>query len=181
MHIDRRTIELVVYDPRWAAIADAEAARLKAVLGELIVAVHHIGSTSIPGIRAKPIVDLVPVVSNMNELDVRADKVRAMGYEWRGEYGIAGRRFCPLTDQNTGERVFHAHFFVQGWVEIERHLAFRDYLRCHEGEARAYESQKLAAVALHPDDGTAYTNAKAPWIKDCLGRALVWAAERARP
>jgi GrpB-like predicted nucleotidyltransferase (UPF0157 family) len=168
-------IELVPNDPGWSAIACAEIGRLKEALGDLIVEAHHIGSTAIPGIRAKPIVDLMPVVSNLSGLDADADKVVALGYEWRGEYGIAGRRYCPLSDPQTGKRLFHVHFFVQGGSEIRRHLAFRDYLRRHAGEARAYEAQKLAAAALHPDDGTAYTDAKAPWIKDCLVRALAWA------
>ena len=79
------------------------------------------------------------------------------------------------SDPQTGKRLFHVHFFVLGGVEVERHLAFRDYLRRHAGEARAYENLKLAAAALHPDDGTAYTDAKGPWIKDCLERALAWA------
>ncbi len=175
MRIDRRPIELVPHDARWAAIAHAEIERLKGALGELIVAAHHIGSTSIPDIRAKPIVDLLPVVASLDELDARADKVTALGYEWRGEYGIAGRRFCPLTDPQTGKRRFHAHFFGLGGIDIERHLVFRDYLRRHADEARAYETQKLVAAALHPDDGTAYTDAKGPWITTCLQRALAWA------
>jgi GrpB-like predicted nucleotidyltransferase (UPF0157 family) len=172
MHIDRTPIELVPHDPSWAAVARAEIERQQGVLGELIVAAHHIGSTAIPGIKAKPIVDIVLVVASLEELDARKDRVTALGFEWRGEYGIAGRRYCPFTDPHTGKRTIHVHFFATGASEIERHLAFRDYLRAHGEEARAYEAQKLAAAALHSGEMVAYTHAKGPWIKDCLERAL---------
>jgi GrpB-like predicted nucleotidyltransferase (UPF0157 family) len=175
MPIDRTPIELVPHDPAWAEIARAEVARLKGVLGGLIVEGHHIGSTAIPGIKAKPIVDIVLVVVGLDELDARADSVTALGFEWRGEFGIAGRRYCPFTDPQTGKRTIHVHFFATGASEIERHLAFRDYLRAHSEQARAYEAQKLAAAALHTDEMVAYSHAKSPWIKDCLERALVWA------
>jgi GrpB-like predicted nucleotidyltransferase (UPF0157 family) len=175
MRIDRTPIELVPHDPAWADIAGAQVASLKGVLGALIVEAHHIGSTAIPGIKAKPIVDIVVAVASLDELDARADKLTALGFEWRGEYGIAGRRYCPFTDPATGKRTIHVHFFATGASEIERYLAFRDYLRAHGEEARAYEAQKLAAAALHSGEMVAYTHAKGPWIKDCLQRALVWA------
>lgn len=175
MRIDRRPIELVPHDPEWASIAGAEIERLKGVLGALIVEAHHIGSTAIPRIKAKPIVDIVLVAASLDALDARADSVMALGFEWRGVFGIAGRRYCPFTDPQTGKRKIHVHFFATGAPEIERYLAFRDYLRTHGAEARAYEAQKLAAAALHPDEMVAYTRAKGPWIKECLERALAWA------
>ena len=137
----------------------------------MAIDVHHIGSTAIPGIVAKPVVDLMPVVHNIECVDEA--KVCGLGYEWRGELGIAGRRFCTLTVN--GKRVFNAHVFAEGSPEIARHLAFRDYLRARREEALEYERVKRAAAAMCPDDVLAYNDAKSVWIKACERRALLWA------
>jgi len=171
---DRRAVELVTYDPAWSARAALEARRLSRAVGNALIAVHHIGSTSIPGIKAKPIVDLLAVVSDLAALDAREARVRALGYDWRGEFGIAGRRYCPLDDAG-GKRVVHAHFFAEGSDEIARHLAFCRYLQAHPDEAQAYQAEKLRAAGVHPDDTGAYTDEKGAWIKACEGRALAWA------
>ena len=169
-------IVLVEHDPRWSAVAARETERLRAALGDALIEVHHIGSTSIPGIRAKPIVDLLPVVRSLDEIDAARRHVEALGWWWRGEFGIAGRRYCVLTDATTGARIAHAHAFAAGSGEIARHVDFRDYLRAHPDEARAYESEKLRAMALHADDRNAYTDAKGPWIEACDRRAAAWRA-----
>jgi GrpB-like predicted nucleotidyltransferase (UPF0157 family) len=165
---------LVAHNPAWTQHAADERMRLVRALGDTIVAVHHIGSTSIPGILAKPIVDLLPVVSSLDLLDAQANAVRALGYEWRGEFGIPGRRFCSLNDA-AGKRIVHVHFFATDSDEIEPDLAFRDYLRAHRDEALAYEAEKVRAAALHPDDAGAYTEEKGAWVRACVERALAWA------
>ena len=174
MNAERRSVELVPHDPVWADVARAEAERLKRVLGRVLVQVHHIGSTAIPGIRAKPIVDLLPIVGRLEDLDARADTVKALGYDWRGEFGIPGRRYCSLDDA-AGKRIVHGHFFATDSDEIEPNLAFRDYLRAHRDEALAYEAEKIRAAALHPDDSGAYTEEKGVWVRACKARALTWA------
>src|SRR5262245_15703357 len=108
---ERRLIELVAHDASWAARAAYEAERIRGALGDLVIVVHHIGSTSIPGILAKPIIDLMPIVRSLADLDAHEGDVRALGYDWRGEFGITGRRFCPMDDA-AGRRIVHAHFFA---------------------------------------------------------------------
>jgi GrpB-like predicted nucleotidyltransferase (UPF0157 family) len=171
---ERRLVELVAHDPAWAQRAAVEAERIRGALGDLVIVVHHIGSTSIAGILAKPIIDLMPIVRSLDDLDARESDVRALGYDWRGEFGIAGRRFCPMDDA-TGRRIAHAHFFAPDSGEIEPNLAFRDYLRAHPDEARAYEAEKLRAAKLHPDEPLAYTDEKGAWIRAAKARALAWA------
>jgi GrpB-like predicted nucleotidyltransferase (UPF0157 family) len=171
---DKRPVVLVAHDPAWTIRAAYERMRIVDALGELILAVHHIGSTSIPGIIAKPIVDLMPIVQSLHLLDAQESAVRGLGYEWRGEFGIEGRRFCSLND-TAGKRIVHVHFFARDCSEIEPNLAFRDYLRAHRDEALAYQAEKLRAAALHPDDSTAYTEEKGVWIRACKARALAWA------
>lgn len=175
MPADRFTrTELHPHDPAWADEARAEIARLTAALGEAVVCIEHIGSTSIPRIAAKPIIDLLPLASSLAAVDARANDVIALGYDWRGEYGIPGRRFCTRTDPATGRRLFNVHIFASDSPDTARHVAFRDYLRAHPDEARAYEAEKQRAAALHPADVFAYNDEKNDWIKACEHRALAW-------
>lgn len=167
-------IELHPHSPHWSELARAETARLHTALGSVLVTVHHIGSTSIPGILAKPIVDLIPVVSDLHSLDRVMPRLESIGYECLGEYGIPGRRYCRRDDPVTGKRAYQLHCFAQGRPDIDRHLAFADYLRAHPAIAKQYEAEKLRAAALHPDNMLDYNNAKNDWIKRTERDALQW-------
>ena len=169
---DRRRVELVPHDPAWAGRAAAESARLSEAIGATLIRIEHVGSTSIAGIVAKPTIDLMPIVRSLSELDARRPHVEALGYVWRGEFGIPGRRYCILEQQ--GRRLFHVHCQQDGHPEVARTLDFRDYLRAHPEEARAYEALKRVAAAAHPDDTLAYSNAKSDWIRACIERAAEW-------
>jgi GrpB-like predicted nucleotidyltransferase (UPF0157 family) len=172
---DRTRVELHPHDPAWANRAIHEASRLASALGVNLISIEHVGSTAIPGILAKPTIDLLPIVRSLPDLDRRADAVQWLGYQWRGEFGIPGRRYCTFTDPVTGQRLFNVHIFEQGSSEIGRLLAFRDYLCAHPDQARGYESEKQRAAAKHPTDTLAYNDAKSAWIKECEKRALAWA------
>ena len=176
---DKIAVELAAPDPAWALRARDEAAWLAAALGEVLIETHHIGSTSIPGIRAKPIIDLLPVVTSLAALDARRETIEALGYLWRGAFGLEGRRYCPMNDPAAGKRVVQAHFYEQGSPQIERHLNFRDYLRAHPDQARAYEAEKIRAAGLQPDDTLAYNAEKNDWIAAADIRAAAWAAKQA--
>src|SRR5882672_7374623 len=117
------------YDPPWPRMAAGHAERLR-VLGSTLVAVHHIGSTSVPGLAAKPIIDLMPLVTDLADLDREHRCVEALGYKWHGELGISGRRYCTLSDE-AGSRIVQLHFYSTDSLQIKRHIAFRDYLRAH--------------------------------------------------
>lgn len=150
------------YDPLWPARAEAEAARWRAALGPTLIACHHIGSTSVPGLPAKPILDLLPEVTDLVALDAARPVIEAMGYDWQGEFGLPGRRFCRRIENGIG--IAHAHCYAAGSPEITRHLAFRDYLRARPEIAADYAALKRRCAAASPDMD-AYCTCKDAWIK----------------
>jgi GrpB-like predicted nucleotidyltransferase (UPF0157 family) len=168
-------VELVPYRVEWADMARQESERLRAALGDVLLAVHHVGSTSIPRIMAKPIVDLMPAVRDLAALDAHEATVRGLGYKWHGEFGLEGRRFCTWADPKTGKRIFQLHFFRPDNVNAIRMLAFRDYLRAHPFVAKEYEMEKIRAAAAQPNDTTAYNREKNGWIKRIEQDAMAWA------
>lgn len=167
---------LAPYNPAWPKMAAKYAADLQ-TLESILVTVHHIGSTSVPGLAAKPIIDLMPLVAALDGLDRKRSLLESLGYGWYGELGIAGRRYCALSDDG-GNRIVQLHVFTAESPHVVRHLAFRDYLRAHPEAARAYEEEKHRARDLHPDDSHAYADEKAPWIRGAEAKALVWFDEQ---
>jgi GrpB-like predicted nucleotidyltransferase (UPF0157 family) len=176
--VDAIPVELVPHSPHWAEMAAAETRALRAALGDVLVTVEHIGSTSIPGIMAKPIVDLIPIVTSVEALDGANPRVTALGYECLGEFGLPGRRYCRKNDPATGKRQFQLHCYAKGSPEIARHLAFRDYLRAHPAKAEEYEAEKIRAAALHPDNTLDYNAEKNDWIKATEIVALKWFSQK---
>ncbi len=168
-------VYLVPYDPRWPQQFSAEALAVKAAIGDLLMAIHHIGSTAIPGIAAKPIIDILAVVSDLAAVDGRTAQMRELGYEALGEFGIAGRRYFRKDDV-AGHRTHQIHAFQVGSPQVVRHLAFRDFLRAHREFAEQYDALKRRLADLHRADIGAYTDGKDEFIKEIDARAAVWRA-----
>ncbi|MHB1304367.1 MAG: GrpB family protein [Acidiphilium sp.] len=166
-------VELLPHDPQWARQAADVGKTLAAAVDADFRFVHHIGSTAIPGIRAKPVLDLMPVVADLAELDARRDKIEALGYAWWGEFGLPGRRYCTMDDPRSGRRLVQLHCYAENSPEIVRHLAFRDYLRANADIAEAYEREKLRCRCLHAANSHAYADCKHDWISKVEAEALV--------
>ena len=167
-----RKIEIVSHDPTWADRATTEAAQIMHALGTSILAIHHIGSTAIPGIMAKPTLDLLAEVLNLNDIDELNPRMEALGYAPRGENGIPGRRYFV---KFAGEMHFcHVHMFLTGNPEIARHINFRDYLIAHPVEAEAYSCLKAALAAQFPYDSVAYTDGKEQFVREIDRKASRW-------
>ncbi len=164
---------VVEYDPAWQKRYEIEAERITSALGDLALALHHIGSTSVPGLCAKPIVDMLLVVGDIARLDRATPTLVALGYEAKGEHGIPGRRYFRKDDAS-GVRTHHLHAYSEGSQHVRRHLAFRDYLAEHPEQARCYGALKQQAARAHPHDIDGYMAAKAPLIEELLAEALVW-------
>jgi GrpB-like predicted nucleotidyltransferase (UPF0157 family) len=170
-----RRVEVVDYDSRWPGRFLAEAERIRRVLGEVVLAVHHVGSTSVPGLVAKPVIDVFLQVSSLDALDAQAGALEGLGYEGLGEFGLAGRRYFR---KGGDQRTHHIHAYAADNPEPLRHLHFRDYLRAHPEFAAEYGRLKRRCAATHGQDPQAYSDAKGPFIVGHEARAMAWAAER---
>jgi GrpB-like predicted nucleotidyltransferase (UPF0157 family) len=168
-----KKVQVVPHDPRWREAFAAEAEHVAAALGPNAVAVHHVGSTAIPGIHAKPIIDLLVEVRDLAELDARSAAMESLGYQVMGEYGLPGRRYFRKDDLE-GTRTHHVHVFRAGSAEAERHLAFRDYMIAHPADAQRYGELKQKLAAEHPWSMDAYMDGKDAFIKEMERRAAAW-------
>ncbi len=171
-----RRVLMVPPDPRWAKQFADEAARIEAVLGACHVAAHHIGSTSIPGIYAKPVIDMLVEVTHIETIDERTRAIEALGYQGLGEFGLAGRRYFRK-DNAQGIRSHHLHSYAHNNQEGQRHLAFRDFMRAHPTFAREYSDLKRRLATAYPYDIEAYMDGKDAFIKDMEQRALAWCSQ----
>ena len=166
-------VRIVPYDPSWRSTFDTEAARLSRALGDIVAELHHIGSTAIPGIHAKPVIDILLEVTDLASLDARSSAMEPLGYEVMGEFGIPGRRYFRRNDA-ARTRTHQVHSFAIGSAEAKRHLAFRDYMRAHPDAAREYGALKVRLAAEHPDSIEAYMDGKDAFVKLHEGLALAW-------
>ena len=171
MNLPQRKIEVVPYNSDWALRFEEESSHLKSVITEGLVEVHHIGSTSVPSLAAKPIIDLMPEVVDVGVLDKFDYAMEQLGYSVKGELGIPGRRFYL---KGLIERTHHVHAFESGSEGLMRHLAVRDFLRRSPDEAAAYAKLKLELAARFPNDNDGYCDGKHEFVQDLERRALRW-------
>ena len=166
-------IVVVEHDPAWRTEFEEESQRISRVLGGRVLRLHHIGSTAIPGIFAKPVIDILMEVENIVELDAGSPAMEGLGYESMGEFGIPGRRYFRRNNA-LGNRSHQVHAIEAKSPEISRHLAFRDYMIAHRTEAQAYGELKRSLALEFPEDIKGYMKGKDPFIKEHEARALVW-------
>ncbi len=165
-------VEVLAHDPQWVARFRQEANLVRSILGEQIVAVHHIGSTSVPDLQAKPIIDVLLEVRDIEELDRHNQSMREQGYEPRGEFGLPRRRYFPRTVD--GRRVSHVHSWQSGDTEIQRHLDFRDYLYSYPQTREAYGRLKVDLAEKFSDNREQYVEGKHAFCQEIERRAIAW-------
>ena len=173
-----RVIEVVDYDPLWVAAFEKEAAILNAIFGHRVVEVQHIGSTSVPGLDAKPIIDILVVLDSTDDIKSYDRAMEDVGYRVRGECldapipGIPGRFY--FSKETNGVRSHHVHVCARGHQDIFDKLAFRDYLRAHSSKAAAYGELKRRIAAQYRFDNIGYMQAKDEFVKSTLLDARRW-------
>jgi len=173
-------IEIVEYDPAWPRRFDAEATRLRAALADCpLVGIEHFGSTAVPGLSAKPVIDILVAVPDLAAARARfPDRLATLDYVFWADNPATDRLFFVKGMPPHGEgRTHHLHVTEpEGdmWVR----LAFRDYLRAHPTEAASYAVHKRELARAHAGDREAYTRAKAEFIDSVMVRARAWLAGR---
>jgi GrpB-like predicted nucleotidyltransferase (UPF0157 family) len=168
-----KAIEIVPYDSDWPRQFDAERERIAAVLGSVALRIDHNGSTSVPGLAAKPIIDIQISVRSLQPMDAYSSGLLLLGYVHVPHPDDA---FCPFFHRpNSWPHTQHVHVVQSGGEEERRTLAFRDYLREHAACAREYEELKRSLAAQHNGEDfssrQAYAEAKGAFIEDIIRRA----------
>ncbi len=164
-------VTVTTYNEAWPQAFTEEAKLIKEVMGSVLLKIHHIGSTAVPGLAAKPIIDMMPEVSSLLLLDELSTQMAKIGYEAKGEFGIQGRRYYRKGGLN---RTHQIHAFQEGDKHIIRHLAFRDYLRAHKSVADEYGRLKTDIADRCNNDIERYCDEKDPFIQFHEKKALKW-------
>ncbi|GAB0168394.1 GrpB family protein [Lysinibacillus sp. CTST325] len=167
-----RFIKVVDYNHNWSSDFQKEERSIRNILQDELVNSFHIGSTSVPGLKAKPIIDILLVVNDIHKLDSFSKQFQEIGYEVKGEFGITGRRYFRKGGDHRTHQI-HA-FQYNNMEEIERHLAFRDYLREHPEVCRQYGELKSQLAKQYPNDIDGYCNGKDGFVKSVEKDAIKW-------
>ncbi|MDP9455807.1 MAG: GrpB family protein [Actinomycetota bacterium] len=168
-------VYVVPYDPRWPGLFEIERARVEAVVGGLVEAMEHIGSTAVPGLDAKPVVDLMAGVRSLRDADRCIGPLEGIGYSYWSDDPRAYRRyFVRFADAERTARTHNLHIVETTHGFWERHLLFRDYLRTHPETAREYARLKHELAVRFRHDREAYTEAKMGFIEAVLVRARAY-------
>ena len=154
-------IEVVPYRNEWPGLFAAEARLIAQALGDNCLAVHHIGSTAVPGLAAKPVIDLLPVVKNIVEVDQSAAAMLQLGYHVHGESGMLFRRYFS---KGGDKRTHNVHAYEEGNPEIERYLKFRDWMIAHPEDREAYATLKKELALKYPHDILNYCMGKDEFV-----------------
>ena len=160
-----KRVIVLPYDPAWVADFDAIARELSAALGSLALRIEHVGSTSVSGLCAKPIIDIDVVIESADTLAAVIAALAAIGYEHEGDLGITGREAFKYADK-PHLRKHHLYVCTQDCAELRRHVTFRDYLRTHPEAAARYGAVKTEAAQLFPDDIDGYIAHKSAVIAE---------------
>jgi len=170
-----RIVEVVPYDLIWPDVYRAEVAQISLVIGTNLASAHHIGSTAVPGLAAKPTIDILLVVRDVDLLDACHGAMAELGYQAKGEHGIPGRRYFQKLDGDV--HLVYIHAFKTGHPEIVRHINFRDYLVAHPETAQAYQDLKKQLAVRFKFAPAQYTSGKDAFIREVDQHAVVWRAK----
>ncbi|WP_338785846.1 GrpB family protein [Metabacillus sp. FJAT-53654] len=173
-----RAMNIIItdYNENWTQLFKKEAKLISEILKDELVEIHHIGSTAVTDLKAKPIMDIMPIVKDISNVDHFNESMIEKGYEPLGEFGINGRRYFRKGGEN---RTHQIHMFqYDNHFEIERHLAVRDYLRSHKKDVIEYGKLKESLALEFPKDIEAYSNSD--FVENLERKAIEWERENER-
>lgn len=173
-----RKVNLVDYDPNWKKQYKEEESKIKAILGDNNGGIYHIGSTVIKGMKAEPVIDILVVVKKMHMADGKIQEFLDAGYEYKGEYGVEGRRFYVKGGENP---TCHIHMFEEKRPkDITRFFAVSNYLATREEERKEFEALKVRLAQEHVEDYDAYCKGKKEYIDALEEKAIEWQLNQSR-
>lgn len=172
-------IVIAEYDPAWPERFEQERTRLQEAIGEWAVAIEHVGSTAVPGLAAKPVIDIGVALEDLADALKCITPLLELGYQCCGEFGIPGRIFFrkivedPIPGQITDGvgRTHQIHMYQRGHEQFRWHITFRDYMRSHPEDAAEYAALKRDVASRHGDDIAKYIEGKHDFIREVLRRA----------
>ena len=164
-------VKVVDYSPNWPRLYEEEKHILSAILKENEVAIFHIGSTSVVGLKAKPVIDILLVVKDLQQLDQQTSAFERLGYEVMGEFGLPGRRYFRKGGERRTHQI-HAYSY-ESTQEILRHLCFCEYLRQQPEISVAYGQLKQQLASQYPRDIEKYGDGKDAFVKKIEKEALL--------
>ncbi len=166
--LQRHTVCVVEHQPEWAALFLTEAETLRASLGDIVADIQHVGSTAVPGLSAKPILDIAVAVPSMAVIPTVVTRLTAGSYIDRGDMSQGG--YLLVKESEPDVRTIHLHIVLSTSCEWNNYLAFRDILRRNESIRRRYVSVKTHLARQYPHDRQSYTAGKHAFITDVLNR-----------
>lgn len=166
-----KTVIVVPYDSKWKHEFEKIKSYLEKVLENSIIVIEHVGSTSVEGLSAKPIIDIDIIIKNYDNFEDVKSRLETLGYYPEGDLGIKNREAFRYDEKQKNEFMAH-HLYVcpQNSSELKRHIAFRDYLRTHKEDVDKYSEIKLQAAKMYPIDIDSYIEAKSPCINEIYRR-----------
>ena len=162
-------IIIVDYDPQWPEMFMELRARIATVLGDLAAAIEHVGSTAVPGLAAKPVIDIDVLLSSSDGLPQAIERLASLGYAHRGDLGVAGR---DAFRQPFGQPAHHLYVCPPDSIEYRRHIEFRDHLRAYPESARRYVELKRNLAAEFGNDRERYNTGKTEFVDKIVRSAF---------
>ena len=159
-----KKVIVVPYDESWKSAFEEIKKEIKDAIGDLIIGIEHVGSTSVEGMAAKPCIDIDVIIPDYSVFDAVVDRLNAIGYIHEGDLGIKDREAFQYADK-PHLQTHHLYVCPQTSAELHRHITFRDFLRANPDEAQAYSAVKRQAAQLFPNDIDGYIAHKAPCIE----------------
>jgi GrpB-like predicted nucleotidyltransferase (UPF0157 family) len=169
-------VQIADYDPKWPQLFEELRQRILFSMGAIVISVEHVGSTSVPDLAAKPIIDL-DVVVRPQDVPAAIAALQQLGYRHEGDLGVAGREAFRWTARGPEH---HLYVCPEGSPAFRRHIALRDYLRTHPDDAREYEQLKRRLALEYCDDRTRYQNSKAAFVESLAKKAEAHAQKKAK-
>jgi GrpB-like predicted nucleotidyltransferase (UPF0157 family) len=161
-------ITVVDYDPDWPLLFETLRTKIAGALGDLAATIEHVGSTAVPGLAAKPIIDMDVLLRSASDLSVCIERLAALGYRHRGDLGVPKREAFATPP---GQPAHHLYVCLPESREFRRHIALRDYLRTHPSDAGAYEALKRSLAVRYRDERAAYNDGKREFVESLLRTA----------